>query len=144
MVPSSLRGKFRNQIFIVSFCFGVFSRGRGTHWNHVINMQSCAFLCVLLLQEFFHYTVGAILVFIASIVAATKSKDVSALVTASVCEAVYNTFALHKLTSQTGTPWCQLWFPVLCCRYSASLLHFWWWLAYGPPTVWPAALLMQV
>ncbi|XP_056901362.1 CKLF-like MARVEL transmembrane domain-containing protein 7 isoform X1 [Takifugu flavidus] len=36
------------------------------------------------LTEFFHYTVGAILVFIASIVAATKSRDVSALVTASV------------------------------------------------------------
>lgn len=68
-------------------------------------MQSCEFLCVLLLQEFFHYTVGAILVFIASIVAATKSRDVSALVTASVSETFhsYDTFSLRKLTSQTGT-----------------------------------------
>lgn len=44
------------------------------------------FLCMLLLQEFFHSAVGAILVFIASAVAAVKSGAVSALVTASVSE----------------------------------------------------------
>jgi len=38
----------------------------------------------LLFQEFFHYTVGTILIFIASIVAAAKSSGVSALVVASV------------------------------------------------------------
>lgn len=58
-------------------------------WTHLClkpcnSMLSCD-LCVLL-QEFFHYAVGALLVFIASVVAAVKSGAVSALVTASVCE----------------------------------------------------------
>lgn len=38
----------------------------------------------LLFQEFFHYSVGTILIFIASIVAAVKSIGVSALVAGSV------------------------------------------------------------
>lgn len=89
-------------------------------------MQLCEFLCVLLLQEFFHYTVGAILVFIASIVAAAKSGDVSALVTASVCETFhsFNTFSLHKLTSRTITVKFQLWFPVLCSQAFGFIATF--------------------
>lgn len=38
----------------------------------------------VLLQEFFHYSVGAVLIFIASIVAAVKCGGVSALAVASV------------------------------------------------------------
>lgn len=41
---------------------------------------------VLLFQEFFHYSVGTVLIFIASIVAAAKTAGVSALVAGSVCK----------------------------------------------------------
>lgn len=105
-------------------------------WNHVTGMLSCD-SCVLLLQEFFHYAVGAVLVFIASIVAAVKSGAVSALVTASVCE--NTSAAVH----QAGvTP--SLASPLSVYRSLVSWLPSWWLWACGLPTAWPVAHLEQV
>lgn len=77
----------------------------------VTDTPSCDFLCVLLLQEFFHYAVGAILVFIASIVAAVKSGAVSALVTASVCE---------SWTSTSAAQWRHEWAALMASPVSSA------------------------
>lgn len=84
-------------IFFLMHLFRLQGKMPCINWPLTVS-QSTGFVCVVFLrknlqlldessplfQEFFHYSVGTVLVLIASIVAAVKSGGVSALVAASV------------------------------------------------------------